>query len=233
MMTRALSFLRVLVLLGMLYFVAIAPIQSASADHNNSWGYVDMGSSDYVYNYDFFSEDFSEDNLDWPVTIIFANNAEIDRVKNDLRPHGFNETGSSKKGRVSDSSTSGFVWDSDRGLHQDACPVQAHYRVYAPADDRLGYNTTLGYFIIATTHQDRYHHNWCPPGTEAFGWSETASNTVRTAAIQAYGSSNVDSNSINMRNRIPAHWSGTDDDEEDDRYWQNSGYAHRINVPSD
>lgn len=57
-----------------------------------------MGSSDYVYNYDIFSENLGEDNLDWPVTIMFANDAELDRVKDDLGPHGFDETESTKKG---------------------------------------------------------------------------------------------------------------------------------------
>ena len=154
-MKRLLSFSRILILLGIFCLLMAGPIQSAAAHHNNNWGYVDMGSGDYVYNYDFFSENLSEDNLDWPVTIIFANNAEIDRVKDDLRPHGFDETGSRKKGRVSDNSTSGFVWDSDRGLHEDECPVQAHYRVYAPSDDRLGYNTTFGYFIIDCHYTSR------------------------------------------------------------------------------
>jgi len=207
-------------------FFTIIPTEFTWAHHTNNWGYVSMGTNDYVYNYDFDSKSLSADNLDWPVTIIFENNAEIDKVKRDLTPYGFGEGGSTQWGRVSDYLVSNLEWDGDSGRDENACPIHAHYRIYAPPDDKLGYNQTYGYFVIATTHQDRNHYGNCP-GKDKFGWSETASNQVRVAAVNAYGQSNVRSNVVQMYNAISTnHWS-----HEGTRYWQNDGLAHLISVP--
>ena len=225
-MNLSFSFRKIMFVGAIITYCIIIPSEFISAHHTNNWGYVSMGSNDYVYNYDFRSKSVSGNNLDWPVTIIFANNAEVEKVKEDLTPYGFGAGGSAKWGRISDYSISNLAWDGDGGRDENACPIHAHYRIYAPPDDRLGYNKTYGYFVIATTHQDRNHYGNCP-GEDMFGWSEIASNQVHVAAVNAYGQSNVISNTIQMYNAIPAsHWS-----HDKTRFWQNDGLAHPVNVP--
>lgn len=197
----------------------------ASAHHDNNSGYVSMGSSDYVYNYDFMSSgSWSYSNHDWFVMIVFAQNATINKVKNGLNSQGYGAGGSTKYGRISDNGTSNFVMDADGGRDTNSCPYQTHYRLYADSDDRLGFNATYGYFVIGTTHLDLAHG--CA-GTDLFGWSAEANGNVRTAA-QNVGWS-VSADSVTMSNGIAQnHMNGNST-----RYYQNAGAgkADRINVP--
>ena len=208
----------------LLYALTSSFLGQASAHHANNLGYMDMGGDDHIINYDFDGTSYSDANKDWPVTVIFTNNAEIDSIKDDLN-QWYHSTGKTQYGYLRDDIDDGYIWDADRGRNQFACPYSTHYRIYAPPSDRM-YNTTHGYYVFATTHEDRYHYDHCGDGDEKFGWSETASNGVRNVSILAYGSSNVTSNAIWMGNANNGHWS-----DNNRRWWRSDGYAHKVQVP--
>lgn len=196
----------------------------ATAHHTNNSGYVYSGaSSDYYYNFDYLSTgSHAGTNADWFVTMIFTNGAEVDLIKNGLTAWGFTHSGSTKYGRISENGTGSFVWDADGGRDEALCPIQAHYRLYADSDDQIGYNTNWGYFVVATTHQDRYH---ICAGTDLFGWSEDSSNQVAAWSANAWGAGDVFYDNISTLNSVTSHWSDSNT-----RWWQNDGLAHRVRI---
>ena len=65
------------VLAGLLMPAVVQGNHSAS---QSAFKVLSIGSDEF-YNWDFNSEDARRDNVDWPVTMLFYNNAEVDRVK--------------------------------------------------------------------------------------------------------------------------------------------------------
>jgi hypothetical protein len=190
--------------------------QGAGAASTSKLDIVDIG-SDSVWNYDFTTKSVSSSNVDWPVTLIFRNNAEVDKVKN-----YFNDTwacAGDKYGRYFDNGDT-FAWDADAGA-KSRCTLLGdvyHMRVYADGDDRL-YNTEFGYWVYGTTHID---HNEQLSG-EWFGESEKSEEWWRDWAANERGWT-ICSDCQNMKNSEAYRAEGN-------HRWRNSGYATRVRVP--
>jgi hypothetical protein len=115
-------------------------------------------------------------NVDWPMSALFYNNAEINKVKDNILGSRYDQGGtcaSPMHARLDDGH--GFNWDTDSGKKTTCCTVTGtgdHIRFYAAgyaSHDRM-YNTAWGYWIVASTHQD---HHECGTGTWS-GNNETA-----------------------------------------------------------
>jgi hypothetical protein len=123
-----------------------------------------FGYGDTINNYDFLSEVAASNNVDWPVDILWWNNATVDYVKGSLNPWFMSE-GGPEHFFLSDGANDGyqFRWDDDKGRKtgSNVCFGDTyHYRVYAPQP--LGdhfYNPNFGYYVFGTTHRD--HNESC------------------------------------------------------------------------
>lgn len=169
---------------------------------------------DSFRNYDFSSQTVSASNVDWPVTLLFWNNASVNKAKI------WSWTGSTMYGRMNDGA--GYVWDSDKGTKDSPCPIYGdahHYRVYAPpTTDRL-YNTRWGYYVLATSHID---HNECGFGSYS-GYSDRTEDIVANH-FQNMGYAVVH-NFASFSNYEPYRV------ESGDHVWSNDGYASSVRLP--
>lgn len=159
------------------------------------------------------------------MTLLFWNNAEVDKVKNAFRVP-FRFSGSQKYARLDDGPGTG-EWDSDGGRKTILCsnPIQGsdsrHFRLYATADDDRMYNTTWGFYVFATSHTD---HNECYPFDRYFGYSEAAEKHVALWARDIYGPSRVDADRRDFGNTEPFRREGN-------HIWSNNGKVTYVNVP--
>lgn len=133
---------------------------------------------DRFANYDLDSKEYSPNNVDWPVTMVFWKNADVNKVKSIF----FGQTilAWSKYGRLNDSD--GWIWDEDRGtkggpynvnINGTNFTVYLHMRVYAPNPPDYMNNSGWGRYVLATTHYDEY------PWEGWSGYSELAEKTLQ------------------------------------------------------
>lgn len=186
----------------------------------SSFGLI-LVNEDWFYNWDFHSQTAVESNADMPVTFLFFNNAEIDKVKNWI---GWGGLGDLEHMKLSDGA--GPVWDSDSGK-KDGCYIYAadtHYRVYADGDDRM-YNSAYHYYVIGTTHHDVGE---CSPSPD-FGWSEDAADDlgdrIAYCCANSYGNWFLWRDAIDYYNKIIIPY------RDGDHYYQNNGMADEVLVP--
>lgn len=121
-------------------------------------------SGDSFYNYDFLTRSVAQNNVDWPVTVLFTNNATVDGAKCEM-----DNTAPCGDWAPLDASSwtdyalymndgVGAAWDNDGGKKTTTCPATGdyanHYRIYGIGNLGRLYNTTLGYWVPATTHRD-------------------------------------------------------------------------------
>jgi len=177
--------------------------------------------SDSFDNYDFTSPSVSSTNVDWPVTFLFYNNAEVDKIKSAISA-AYPYPGGTIYGRMNNSF--GWFYDGDRGVKNQPCSFASsdqHMRVYADAShgDR-NWSPSLGFYVIGTTHSDV---NECGGGTTYFGYSEGAENAFGTN-IHAFAGWIVYRDNWDMQNPEPARWEGN-------HYWSNNGLASMVPVP--
>lgn len=189
---------------------------------------------DEFVNWDFRSQSAQASNVDWPVSMLYYNNAEIDKVKDALvAVPGLNigRCGSGQDARVNDGS--GMQWDGDGGIKDDcgtSSPVLLHMRVYADGDDR-SYNLYWGYYIIGVTHAEDCHPHLPWPLTYCHhhwvGFSEVASSYWESYSDQVAGWSIYSdfADFANTANFTDYHGSG------EDHYVQSDGRATYVNVP--
>jgi len=127
-------------------------------------------------------------NVDWPMVLLFYNNAEINKVKDNILEPRYDQGGtcaSAQYARMSDGH--GFNWDGDQGKKTTCCPgagwpvpdtadhIRFYSAGYASRDRR--YNTAWGYWIIASAHQD-LREPQCVNSGAWFGYTETAEANV-------------------------------------------------------
>jgi hypothetical protein len=177
-------------LVGLIAGLALIRPESAAASHCVNDRKLQIitvrnGQGDAFWNYDFEGEQVARCNVDWPIDFIFHGNAEIDRVKNDLRTFaGYScEARGDCGGRMHARMTDGrdFSWDADAGLKLGLCiGNETHIRLYAAgeldvpdAHDRM-FNLRWGFYILGTAHIDNRD---CLPGGWA-GRSERAEGNV-------------------------------------------------------
>jgi hypothetical protein len=140
---------------------------------------------DRFRNYDFRSRTVARDNVDWAVTLMFWNNATINRIKNSGIGPLYDQTGGTMYGRMREGTVAGYVWDADGGRKTTKCPgapfqprEARHYRIYADGDDRL-YNLSWGFWVFGTTHFDINECSLTQPAF--FGYSEDAEGRLVSA----------------------------------------------------
>lgn len=207
--------------LAALIVCAAAGSRVASA-HNA--GYVFSIYEDAFRVYDYWSTaDYTDpDYIDWPVNLLFTNNAEVDKVKCYIieltGDYGYGAQ--HKNARVNDGS--GGMWDSDKGC-KTLGTWDEHFRIYADESNDHLYNTGWGFYCIATSHRDHWDSI---PGLEEYGWSETAEQMICDdfADIDDEWNLTVSRNWKWLNNYEGHGYIGND-------YWQNNGCASKIRFP--
>ena len=127
-----------------------------------------LGQGDYVWNWDFNGKALNVDSVDWGMRFLFYNNADVDEVKDrldgvsaDPRITPFlNGTGWFQYAAMDDDpNINAIEWDRDSGIkdHPGCDWNWGHMRVYATGSGDRNFNTTWGYYVVATIHQD--HEN--------------------------------------------------------------------------
>jgi hypothetical protein len=162
----------------------------------NSW----FTNGDYFWNYDFNTKSFDLTNKtdaqsygDWPVTVIFTNQARLSLVKTALWSGRYKAPMYMKLYDRGSDPLKKPVWDKDSGEYTgQACyGTKYHYRLYGPDTDMGGdgsfYNSDLGYYVVATTHVD-YHDQtgkttWTCYGGQWTGEADVAEAKLVRAAI--------------------------------------------------
>ena len=177
---------------------------------------------DQFYNYDFTSRTVSTTGVDWPVTIIFTGNASVSKIKSAFRSRGWsNPFVNTMYGYENDGL--GFVFAADGGVKTFATK-SPHMRLYAPGG-RL-YNSTWGYYVIATTHYDNAELS--KPPKQWFGMSEDAATAAVQTAVKAWGSTSVTLNAVPLANTQYGEAVGAGGER---HIWQCDGMATLIRVP--
>jgi hypothetical protein len=131
--------------------------------------------------------------------------------------------GSTMYARLKDRGGTG-AWGADGGKKTLLCPVFGqtayHVRLYADGDGRL-YNTSWGYYVLGTAHQD---HNECSRIGRWSGHSELAEKFVGGISREIWGNGAPAFDRIQMGNQEPYR-------RESNHIWQNNGLATAIRVP--
>jgi hypothetical protein len=204
-----------------------APANAATAAAGNLV-VLRMG-NDRFLNYDFLSEHEARNNVDWTMTVIFYDNATIDRSKSRVEDWGddFDDNSSnSMHALLSNYYDDEWRWDGDRGKKTPACPgtllrgrdYSPHYRVYSTenGDRESLYNTTWGYWNVASTHRD---------------WYECGGNDYyeRPEAIENHLIEEVDENTA-TRNDVWTFHNYEAFREEGNHLWTGNGLASEIKI---
>jgi hypothetical protein len=187
---------------------------------------------DAFLNYDFLSEDHSRYNVDWPISLLFWNNAHVDSIKETLDLF-FLHRGSGMHAYVNNGA--GWKWDIDSGRKTNICPVGGsaiHYRIYAPPSDAF-YNLQWGFYVIGSVHFDSHECNplQAVPGPVGdilvpwFGKSEVAEKQVAKMFEWLVGPHAASEDALWFRNFEQARKQG-------DHRWLNDGYATKLRMPT-
>jgi hypothetical protein len=177
-----------------------------------------FGYGDTIYNYDFENQSVDSQHVDWATSLLFYNNANINKVKNILS--GSYWLGGSRENFFGNNAYrgTGWVWDQDGGEKTDTPSClgsDSHYRVYAPPASDFFYNPGFGYYIFGTTHQD--HHEFCN------SWYDHSEETEHDIANKMSGKGYF--------TRYDYAWFyNAQFNSQSNHYWDNDGYATYIKV---
>jgi len=156
-------------------------------------GMLDAGglvNTDGAWNWDFRDDQVRNwANKDWPIHMVFWNNATVNRVKGTDGSHRldndvFKTTGGAKWARFEDD---GFwEYDADSGRKKFNCKSRVdtdnwteHFRVYAdPTTDR-NWVDGWGFYVLVTTHFDQNDPSVVPAcQPRQHGWDELAADNL-------------------------------------------------------
>jgi uncharacterized protein (UPF0333 family) len=182
----------ILILLAILLaFAGLAYFKESYAGPATPTNYYTLciGTSDCFKNWDSNSDSiFNPSTADWPVTIIYYGNAEVDKIKiaYSWLLTGF---GNSMYMLMTDDGKTWFV-DSDRGMKDvfiflpplKLCGytidiAYAHVRLYANPDRDYNVHPDLGRYVIATSHLDEW------PFESWSGFASVGEEVAITAAL--------------------------------------------------
>jgi hypothetical protein len=203
-------------LLALVGIIVALPLASRGATTSNLT--LLMVAEDSFYNYDFTSKTVSSSNVDWPVSLVFYGNADVNKVKNIY--WGVTILANTMYAYLNDGQ--GFVWDEDRGtkgvVWSDCTNsyVWLHMRVYAPNPPDYLYNIYYGKYVIATAHYDQF------PLESWSGYTECAEKHL--ADIAKSKGYTVYQDLFYFYNYEPYRIEGN-------HIWLNNGYATYIYVP--
>lgn len=186
--------------------------------------------NDSFKNFDFKSESGLPCNVDWPINLLFKNDASGPKVKAGLNTVGYSQEGGAMHMRIQEAGY-GWTWEADKGVKNDpaGCFVgdMEHVRIYGsiygwesgPGADRM-YDMQWGYYVLGTSHID---HLECTP----FGWagnSEAAEDRIADDARRVDGWGPVRNDEGNFYNQLDFEVAG------DGHRLHNSGRATYVNV---
>jgi Concanavalin A-like lectin/glucanases superfamily len=176
------------------------------------------------WNYDFSKTSLDSTKVDWPVTLIFWNNAAVDDVKlwgscNCATEWGLTHSSVGYPGEW-------WIPDLGSALGGGYCfGNKWHYRVYGdgstiPHHNYL-YSLAWGYFVVGTSHID--HHENCPG--EWSGNSEKAEQRIADESRAWWGAFHLERDKVPLHNTYWNHgkgfWRGK-------HLWRNDGKATKI-----
>jgi hypothetical protein len=174
-----------------------------------------FGYGDSVYNYDFTSESVSSTGVDWGVSLLFYDNAWIDKIKS-IAGGKYWFYGSKEHFRLNDSGY--WEWDQDGGIKTNTPSCLGgtrHFRVYAPPEFDDFYNPTFGYYVFGTSHYD--HHELCN------SWYDDSEGTELDVANLFAGKG--------YYTRYDYAWFYNQQyGDQGDHHWNNDGYATYVRV---
>ena len=174
-----------------------------------------FGYGDSIYNYDFTSQSVSSSGVDWAASLLFYNNAWVNKIKS-IVSGKYWSSGSKMNFRLND--TGSFVWLQDGGAKTDwpSCLGSTrHFRVYAPPATDDFYNPTFGYYVFGTSHYD--HHELCN------AWFDDSEGTEHDVANLFAGKG--------YYTRYDYAWFYNQQyGDQGDHHWSNDGYATYISV---
>jgi hypothetical protein len=161
---------------------------------------------------------------DWPVSLIFAGNASVAKVKRALRAAGLTRRGLTKYlgYRIG---AGKLRFDADSGLktHCDANGTDVHVRLYAPTPTNRFIDPEFGSVVVGTTHLD--HADGCAPRPTFFSSSEIAER--RVARLLARRGWRVQVDRLALGNAEPYRRDVSDPA----HIWWSDGRATLITVP--
>jgi hypothetical protein len=221
-MRRRFAFLAVLAVAAV---GALAGAQGTQAQYTACCGNLRFLYSNYdsFMNYDFYSTSAVATNVDWPVTILFYNHADITKIRNAMANRGYGGGGLTIYDVLSDDQGGSLVWANDQGRKQgSSSTAYYHYRLYG--NPAIGHNWSPGWgnYVWATTHQD---YQECCGGWH--GESEQAETHISADAGLAFGVSPAYDNA-NFYNYEPYR---VQYGHQGEHRWRNSGRATYIRVP--
>jgi hypothetical protein len=207
--------LTLLAAMSLVCVLALATPQARAATTNNLTP-IGMGYGDSIWNFDFTQVPGSYLHVDWAVSLLFYNNAEIDKVKN-IADGKYWFYGSTQHAYMDDGS--GGSYDADKGKKTDtpSCLGSTrHYRIYAPTSTDRMYNPSFGYYVFATSHYD--HHELCNASfNDSEGTEHDLYNLFNGKGYASYYDWAWFYNP--EQNRV-----------EGDHHWNNDGYATYIRI---
>jgi hypothetical protein len=161
---------------------------------------------------------------DWPVSLVFAGDASITKVKRAMRAAGLTRIGHTRY--LAYRNSDGTIrFDGDRGLKGpcDANGTDVHVRLYAPtATDRF-IDPKFGSVVLGTAHLDRA--DGCSVQPTMFGFSEEAEQ--RAGALLARRGWQVQPDRLALGNGEPYRRELADPA----HVWLGDGRATLITVP--
>jgi hypothetical protein len=212
---------------GLILLIAPSGAGAFAAPHDSSLSYQRLSvDGDYFLNYD-GGRDGRAATRDWPVTMVFWDEASVNRVKSFYDgQRGYNRRGGvifeGYKRRVG----SQYIaprFDGDRGKKTqcDSAGQDSHFRAYGGITDRFS-DPFYGEYVVATTHIDKGEEpdptDPCH-GEKYFGFSEDVEDAL---ADLAKGSYTVREDHKKLYNKESLYLDTTG---EDKHYWFNNGYA--------
>jgi hypothetical protein len=186
-----------------------------------------MGDGDLVANYDVDCSGCGGGNVDWPVDMIYWGNASRPTVGAAIESAtGYHNSGGPKYSyTVNVGGGSGH--QSDGGVKYQAgfpCADNTyHTRIYSDPTKSYNYNSTLGFYVWATSHADWHEaangFEWlCNP---VFGDNELAENFFSNA-ISSHTSWTVNRNAFSMNN--------VNNTQVGNHHFYNNGNATKVHV---
>ena len=161
---------------------------------------------------------------DWPVSLVFAGNASVTKVKSALRAAGLTRGGHTRY--LAYRAPDGTIrFDADTGVKGpcDANGTDVHVRLYAPtATDRF-IDPQFGSVVLGTAHLDRA--DGCSVQPTMFGFSEVAER--RAAALLARRGWRVQVDRLALGNQEPYRRELVDSA----HVWLGDGLATLVTVP--
>lgn len=174
-----------------------------------------------VVNYDFETTNISNNNVDWPITLVFFNGASVNNIKDALENYYDWESPDKKHTGVTYLGLN--HWDEDGGKKTTFCPLANqtanHFRIYGGNSDTI-YSQDIGYWVAASTHRDTAE---CPPPAVSAKFFGTETTEEHIGGLWASAQYAVYDDLVSWNNPEPKRVEGN-------HTWESNGLVTYIDV---